>query len=498
MSTFLTTIRSFCAAMFCVAVVMPTAESSDRPNVFFILCDDLRPDAIGCLGSKHVRTPHIDSLATSGVKFRNTFCTTSLCSPSRASLLTGLYAHRHGVRDNFTELPAELPHWPAQLKAHGYATGYIGKWHMGENNDEPRSGFDWFITHKGQGKYFGTEWNINGQKREVTDGYYTTVVTDFAIDWLKSQKSDKPWALCVGHKAPHSFYFPEPKYEHVFDSVTVRYPQSAFQLDDKPEWIRQRLNTWHGIYGPLFEWRKKFPDARPEAVVDFERMVRAYWGTVLSVDDSVGRLVEHLKATGQFDNTLIIFMGDNGLLEGEHGMVDKRTMHEPSIRIPLIAKGPGLPAGKDCTAQVLTLDIAPSILDLCGVPELKGIQGRSFRQAIDGKDTSWRSAWFYEYNYEKQFPYTPNVRGIRTDRWKFIRYPHGDGSPDRHLAELYDLEKDPGELHNLAADPAFADQRKVLESQLVELMKHEGLTPDSDRMPVDQGIGTELPDQKIR
>ena len=137
------------------------AAAAEKPNVLYILCDDLRPDAVGCLGSKHVKTPHIDALAKRGVTFMNTFCTTSLCSPSRASILTGLYAHRHGVRDNFTELPKNLPQWPAALQSDGYKTAYIGKWHMGEDNDDPRPGFDWFISHKGQGKYFDTEWNVN-------------------------------------------------------------------------------------------------------------------------------------------------------------------------------------------------------------------------------------------------------------------------------------------------------------------------------------------------
>lgn len=474
------------------------AAAAEKPNVLYILCDDLRPDAIGCLGSKHVRTPQIDALAKRGVTFMNTFCTTSLCSPSRASILTGLYAHRHGVRDNFTELPKHLPQWPTALQSEGYTTAYIGKWHMGENNDDPRPGFDWFISHKGQGKYFDTEWNVNGQKRETPVGYYTHVVTDYALNWLKERKSDEPWALCLGHKAPHSFYFPEPKYEHAFNDVKVSYPASSAMLDDKPDWIRQRLTTWHGIYGPLFEWRKKFPDARPEAVADFERMVHAYWGTVLSVDDSVGRMTEFLEKTGQLDNTVIIFMGDNGLLEGEHGMVDKRTMHEPSIRIPMIAAGPGLPAGKKLEAQVLTLDVAPAILDLCGAAPLANIQGRSFKAVCNGDDPEWREAWFYEYNYEKQFPYTPNIRGVRTDGWKLMHYPHGDGSPDRHMAEMYDLKNDPLEVTNLAEHKEHAAKRKELESRLATLLAKEGLTPDTDKMPLDEGIKTELPDQKIR
>jgi N-acetylglucosamine-6-sulfatase len=500
---FATSLHRLGAAAFALTPLLflvPAAPASaaGRPNVLFILCDDLRPETLGCYGSEHVKTPHIDAVAAGGVRFANGFCTTSLCSPSRASILTGLYAHRHGVRDNFTELPANLPHWPGRLQASGYQTAYVGKWHMGENNDAPRPGFDWFVTHKGQGKYYDTEWNINGLRREAPKGYYTHVVTDYALDWLKQRSKGQPWALCLGQKAPHSFYFPEPKYTHTFDDVQVQYPTTAFSLDDKPDWIRQRLRTWHGIYGPLFEWRKTFPDERPEAVKDFAAMVRAYWGTVLSVDDSVGRLVAYLKTSGQYDNTLIVFMGDNGLLEGEHGMVDKRTMHEASIRIPIIARGPGLPSGKVVRGQVLAMDIAPSVLDLCGAPALEKIQGRSWRKLANGGDPAWRRAWFYEYNYEKQFPYTPNIRGIRTDEWKYIRYPHGDGSADRHLDELYHLAGDPGETRNLSRNPVHAAKRTQLAGELAALLTAEGLTPDKDTMPLDQGIKTELPDQKIR
>jgi arylsulfatase A-like enzyme len=484
------------AALFCIFI--KSGLCADRPNVLFVLCDDLRPDALGCYGSLHVKTPNIDALANNGVRFENAFCTTSLCSPSRASILTGLYAHRHGVRDNFSELPPRLSHWPMQLQANGYTTAYIGKWHMGENNDEPRPGFDWFVTHKGQGKYFDNEWNIHGSGSKVIPGYYTTVATDLALDWLQKQNTTKPWSLCIGQKAPHSFYTPEEKYAHTFDSVKVSYPASAFQLDGKPDWIKQRLNTWHGIYGPLFDWRKTFPNSSPEAVKDFENMVHGYWGTVLSVDDSLGRLVNYLKQSGQFDNTLIIFMGDNGLLEGEHGMVDKRTAHEPSIRIPLIAKLPGEKEGKVVTKQVLTLDIAATTLDICQVPQISGGQGSSWKQIATTGDGPWRDSWFYEYNYEKQFPYTPNVRAIRTDTWKFIRYPHGDGSPDKHLAELYNLQADPKELHNLVNDFEFKEKRIRLEKQLDALLASEGLTIESDKMPIDEGIKTELPDQKIR
>jgi len=485
-------------ALLLLALALPAA-AAERPNVLFILCDDLRPYALGCYGSPHVRTPNIDRLAAEGVRFQNSFCTTSLCSPSRASILTGLYAHHHGVRDNFTELPAQLPHWASRLHEAGYATAYLGKWHMGEENDMPRPGFDYFVTHKGQGKYFDTEWNVNGNRAGVIPGYYTTIVTDMALDWLKRDHAGKPWALCIGHKAPHSFYFPEKKYEDSFDSVRVPYPQTAFELDDKPAWIKERLYTWHGIYGPLFEWRKKFPDDRPEAVKDFENMVHAYWGTILSVDDSVARLVDYLKSTGELDRTIILLMGDNGLLEGEHGMVDKRTMHEPSIRIPLIVRFPPLTREPRVIGQqVLTLDIAPSILELCGAAPIEKIDGHSWVKLVREGDAAWRKSWLYEYNYEKQFPYTPNIRGVRTDEWAYMHYPHGDGSPDRHLGELYNVKDDPEERHNLFKERAFAGKLAEVQAELARVMAGSGLTPENDRMPLDEGIKKELPDQKIR
>jgi N-acetylglucosamine-6-sulfatase len=179
-------------------------------------------------------------------------------------------------------------------------------------------------------------------------------------------------------------------------------------------------------------------------------------------------------------------------------MVDKRTMHEPSIRIPLIASGPGLPTGVVEQHQVLTVDLAPSVLELCQAEPLEDIAGRSWCRLVNGGDSDWRQAWFYTYNYERQFPYTPNVRGIRTDGWKFIHYPHGDGKPDRHRAELYDLTVDPEERRNLADDPRHAAKRAELQAQLAKLLAQEGLTAEGDRMPLDEGIKPQLPDQKIR
>lgn len=491
--------------LLCVAAhhFVAAARAAGRPpNVLFILTDDQRWDALGLAGHRHLQTPHLDRLGQEGVYFKNAFCTTSLCSPSRASILSGLYAHAHGVVNNFTEYPTRLQGFPLVLQARGYATAYIGKWHMGEDNDEPRPGFDWFVTHKGQGKYFDTEFNFHGQRREVVPGYYTTVVTDLAEAWLRRPRDpDQPWCLMIGHKAPHSFYYPEPKYAQVFDTVRIPYPETAFMLDDKPAWIRERLYTWHGIYGPLFDWRKQFPDDSPGAVKDFEAMTRAYWATLLSVDDSVGRLYELLRQRGELDRTIVVFMSDNGILNGEHGMVDKRTAHEPSIRIVQLVRYPGLTPPdqpKVIEQQVLTVDLAPSLLELCDAPPLRNIHGRSWVKLVQRGDPTWRKSWLYYYNYEAQFPYTPNVRSVRTETWKYTRSPHGDGGPDRHLAELYNIEFDPEERYNLIARPKYASVVKQMQAELVNAMKEVGLDPDHDPMPLDAGIKQELPDQKIR
>ncbi len=486
----------FLAALLCFSPAPLSA--AEKPNVVVIITDDQRWNALSLAGDPHLKTPNIDRLAKEGIWFKNAFCTTSLCSPSRASILSGLYAHSHKVVNNFTEYPADLPSFPRQLQGAGYETAYIGKWHMGEDNDEPRPGFNHFITHKGQGKYFDTAFNVDGRGSKVFPGYYTHVVTKMALDWINKPRS-QPFLLMLGHKAPHSFYTPEPKYAHVFDDVKFGYPASAFQLDDKPDWFKTRLNTWHGIYGPLFDFRKKFPDSSPEAVKDFDAMTRSYLATLISVDDSVGQLYAALEKSGKLDNTVIIYTTDNGLLNGEHGMVDKRTAHEPSIRVPLVVRYPGLtPADKPKVVEemILHTDMAPTILELAGALPLPGIHGRSWATLARAGDPTWRRSFHYEYNYEKQFPYTPNVRSVRTDRWKYIHYPPGDGTPDTHLAELYNLEADPEESKNLIAVPEYKDRVTSLHSELERLLKATGADPD--QMPKDEGIKQELPDLKIR
>lgn len=487
-----------CLAGLCFLGIGFKAEAQNRPNVVFILTDDQRWDHMSCAGHPFLRTPNMDRLAEEGAYFANMFVTTSLCSPSRASMLSGLYAHAHGVSNNFTDYPADLPSFPRRLQEAGYRTAYIGKWHMGEDSDARRPGFDFWMTHKGQGNYYDTTFNVNG-RRGVIPGYYTHVVTDAAVEWLRGQAgSDEPFLLMLGHKAPHTPFTPEEKYAGIYDNIPIGYPGSAFHLEGKPGWVQQRIDTWHGIYGPIYGFREDFPNDDPEDVDKFNDFVRSYTATIKSVDDSVGRIYQTLNELGVLDNTIVIFTSDNGFFLGEYGMSDKRTMHEASIRVPLLVRFPErIAPGRRINQQVLNIDLAPSILELCGAPPLENIHGRSWVPLLSGNPVpDWRSAWFYEYNYEAQFPYTPNVRGVRTEKWKYIRYPHGDGSPDRHMPELYHLASDPDEARNLINDPRYHPKAAELRRLLDHLMEETG--PQALAMPVDEGIKKSLPDASIR
>lgn len=490
--------NSSCAAACVVAVLLAgrggwcaeDAPRAARPNVLVILTDDMRWDALGVVQQEQggqamfpwFKTPHLDRLAAEGCRFANAFVTTSLCSPSRASLLSGQYAHRHKVLNNFTDYPHELPSYPRRLQEAGYTTAYIGKWHMGEDDDRQRPGFDFWMSHRGQGNYWDNEFNVNGERR-VLKGYYTRVVTDAAVAWLR-RPHDQPWLLVIGHKAPHGGpIVPEPKFEHAFDADPVVRPANAdnyHAADGKPQWLEESYPTWHGLGGPLYGQK------------DYDKFVRAYLGCIASVDESVGEVYQVLEESGQLDNTLLIFTSDNGFALGEHGRTDKRTAYEESLRVPLLVRCPrAIKPGTVIRDMVLTLDLAPSILDLCAAPPLADADGQSWKPLLSGDATGWRTAFFYQYNYEPQFPYTPNVRAIRTDRWKYIHYPHGDGGPDRHRAELYDLANDPLEMRNLISDPAQAGRLAELKDELQRLMERHHALPDTP--PLDEGIRTELP-----
>ncbi len=476
--------RQFLHTTAAAAATAPLAacSRSRQPNVVFVLSDDLRWDCMSVAGHPFVKTPHIDRLANEGIRFSNAFCTSSLCSPSRASFLSGLYAHGHQVINNFTEFPSNIPSYPQRLHDAGYQTAYIGKWHMGEGNDEKRPGFDFWASHKGQGQYYDTTFNVDGH-RDVIKGYYSHVVTNLATDWLK--KTRRPFSLTLGHKAPHGLWVPEPKYEHAFDNVEARRPPTAEPGPGTPDWVSKRIKTWHGIDGPLY------------GANDFGKFIRTYHETILSVDDSVGEVHETLRGMGELDNTIFLFAGDNGFLLGEHASIDKRTMWEESIRIPLLVRYPeAIRDPRVVDRMVLNLDVTPTVLDFCGAAALPNIHGTSFRPLAQGRDTPWRTSWMYEYNFEKEFPYTPNVRGVRTDEWSYMHYPNGEGLPDTEKAELYNVKMDPLQKNNLIDVPEAQAKLSELRAELLKIQRDTGGLPD--KMPVSPELRFEMPDAAIR
>lgn len=426
------------------------AVDRTRRNMVFILIDDMRYDSLSLLGHPFLETPHLDSLAKNGMMFDRTFVTTSLCSPSRASFLTSLYAHKHRVLDNSTNLNPELPTFPLELQNAGYNTAFIGKWHMGGSSDAPRPGFDHWVSFRGQGNYKDQAFNINGEI-VPNKGYITDLLTGHAVDFLKRER-DEPFMLYLSHKAVHADFDPGDQYEGCYAGKAYPYPESMANTDEtyrgKPAWVKAQRDSWHGVDGM---YNKK---------VVFDEFVLKYAETMRSVDDSVGRVVEALRESGQLDETLIVFTSDNGFQFGEHGLIDKRTMYEASIRIPMIVHCPELvKPGTRRNELITNVDFAPTFLDAGGLDVPDSMQGQSFLPLLRGESPPWRDAFLYEYFWERSFPQTPTVLGVRTNTHKFMRY---HGIWDRY--EIYDLENDPEERNNLLGDYLLRSEGGTLDN----------------------------------
>ena len=414
------------------------AQAPAKPrNLVFILIDDMRFDAMGFM-NPYYETPHMDQLAANGMVFENCFVTTSLCSPSRASILSGQFAHTHGVLDNGTLLPKGTPTFPQELQKSSYNTAFIGKWHMGGSSDAPRPGFNHWVSFRGQGNYRDQTFNVNGEQ-VPRKGHTTDLIADYAVDFLKDT-GDGPFCLYLSHKAVHAHFDPPERYKGSYAGKEFPKPASMANTEEnyrgKPEWVKRQRQSWHGVDGMYNE------------KMDFDTFVKSYPELLRAVDDSVGRVVETLRAAGKLDDTLILFTSDNGFQFGEHGLIDKRTMYEASIKVPLIAHCPALfKGGQRRTELVQNIDFAPTMLEAAGRPIPDTVQGRSFYGVLDGTEKNWRDAILYEYFWERAFPHTPTVLGVRTERHKFMRY---HGVWDRY--ELYDLQEDPDEMNNLLGD----------------------------------------------
>lgn len=468
------------------------AAGRKRRNIIFILSDDHRYDFMSFMPAApdFLETPNLDRLAARGAHLANAFVSTSLCSPSRASILTGRYMHRHRVVDNQRPVPAGTVFFPQYLQKAGYRTAFVGKWHMGHEDDRPRPGFDHWVSFAGQGTYVDPELNINGTRRKFT-GYNADVLTDRAVAWLKDDRpADQPFFLYLSYKAVHYPFQPARRHRGRYAKAPVRRPETmantARNYRTQSRWIRERRYSIHGIdhmeTGPY--------DNDP--VPDFDAFYRQYCETVHGLDENIGRVLDHLDAAGLADDTLVVYMGDNGFALGEHGFYDKRDAFEESIRVPLLACAPGLITPKTTvTAMVQNIDIAPTLLAAAGVspPDAADMDGRSFLPLLAGKQVPWRDHILYEYHWEWNFPATPSLLAIRTDRYKYIYY-HGVWDRDG----FYDLQTDPHERHNLIDVPAYRDRIAAMKKQLFDEMAASG----GLNIPIRRPRGERLDQRKLR
>jgi N-acetylglucosamine-6-sulfatase len=439
-------------------------------NVIFVLVDDLRFDMLGLQGHPWMETPHLDALAKRGVQLRNAFVTTALCSPSRASILTGQYAHRHRVVDNNNPVPPGTVFFPQYLQQAGYDTAFIGKWHMGGASDAPQPGFDRWVSFRGQGTYLPTKNGLNVDGMAVAQrGYITDELTDYAVEWLKGRTTSRPFFLYLSHKAVHADFTPAERHQGRYRDKPFTPPKTMADTPEndagKPMWVRNQRNSWHGVDFPY------------HSNLDIAAYYRRYAETLLAVDDSMGRIVALLSERGLLDSTIVMFMGDNGFAFGEHGLIDKRTAYEASMRVPLIVAGGGLPAGTAVDDVVANIDIAPTVLEAAGLAP-PAMDGRSFLSLARGERLPWRDALLYEYYWERNFPQTPAMHAIRGSRYKYIRY-YGLWDTD----ELYDLQADPLETRNLIRDSGHQTVVTKMNAQLFETLAATGgmyipLAPD--------------------
>lgn len=493
------------------------------PNIIFIMSDDHACRAISCYEDKLVKTPHIDRLANEGRRFELNFSTNAICAPSRASILTGEYSHRHGVIDNRVAFDPQKITLPLLFQQAGYQTALVGKWHL---KSKP-VGFDYYCILPGQGHYYNPDFEENGQK-VTRQGYVTSLLTEASLNWLKARDKTKPFFLMLHHKAPHRNWMPSldqlnlyrhqdlPVPETFFDDYQNRCPAArlqemriadhtylAYDLKLYPlaeaelsERDRVGLRYWHNVFDRLTEdqkkawdkayreeneaFKRKRPDGDELALWKYQRYIKDYLRCIVSVDQSIGQVLDFLDKEGLTSNTVVIYTSDQGFFLGEHGWFDKRFMYEPSLRSPLLIRYPdGLEKGVDRQHMILNVDLAPTLLDLTGLEIPTTMQGRSFKALLQGKRASdWRRSFYYHY-YE--YPAVHAVRrhyGVRTQRYKLIHYYY-----DINCWELFDLESDPHELKNLYHDPAYQEIKDNLTKEIYRLREELGVPEDKVESP---------------
>jgi arylsulfatase A-like enzyme len=445
--------------------------ADSRPNILFIMSDDHASHAMGCYSSRINETPHLDRIADGGMRFDNCFCTNSICTPSRATILTGTYNHVNGATTLATPLDNRLQTYPKLLRSSGYQTAVVGKWHLGQGPRHEPTGFDFWQVLPGQGLYHDPEM-IDPHGRRVFRGYVTDLITDMSLAWLRKRDRSRPFCLMCHHKAPHRPWEPDEKHAHMYDDMDIPEPET---FDDD---YRTRASVPEGlIEAEEKRWK-------------YQRYIKDYLRVVASIDDNVGRLLDYLDEEGLAENTLVIYTSDQGFFLGDHGWYDKRFMYEESLRMPFVVRYPReIQPGTINKDIILNVDFAPLFLDLAGVDVPDAFQGRSFRPLLQGhRPADWRQSLYYRYWMHKAHHNVYAHYGVRTLRYKLIYY-YADalgqlGAIDETYEpewELFDLQEDPYELNSVYDDPRYADVVRELKDELHHLQARVG----DERYPKD-------------
>lgn len=481
--------------------------ATDRPNIIFIFSDDHARHAISAYGSKVNQTPNIDRIASGGARFANAFVTNSICTPSRATLLTGQYSHLNGV-PVFNRFDGSLDHVAKRLSAGGYHTGMIGKWHLGSDP----TGFDRWAILPGQGAYWNPEFLVPGKKL-ILEGHCTDVTTELGIEFMETRPVDRPFFMMLHYKAPHRAWEPDLKNQAKFKNQVI--PESETLWDDyatRPAALPEnqqsiardlsrrdlKLVPPSDLTGPaLNRWYNTVP---MELTVDgklltgkelirwkYQRYMQDYLACVQGVDDGVGRVLDYLEKSDLTKNTIVLYTADNGWYLGDLGMYDKRFMYEPGLSVPLLARGPGILEGSVPTQLVANIDLAPTFLALAGLDIPASMQGESLLPLMQGKNpTDWRKSIYYRYYHDPGHHNTAAHLGVRTAKHKLIYYWK------KQVYEMYDLENDPTEQNNLLFDPSKAKLPEVtklldeLKGEIARLQKQfrdEGQFADQESWP---------------
>ena len=484
--------KFLCAAVLVLSFTYQVVPAAERPNIIFIFSDDHAQHAISAYGSKVNQTPHLDRLAKDGARFVNSFVTNSICTPSRATLLTGQYSHLNGV-PVFNRFDGNRDNAAKHLQAGGYHTGMIGKWHLGSDP----TGFDRWIVLPGQGAYWNPTFLVPGKKVNI-EGHCTDITTDLGIEFLETRPKDKPFFLMLHQKAPHRAWEPDERNKARFQNAVIPEPETLFDdyatrptaLPINEQTVARdltrrdlKLEPPADLKGPaLAQWYNAKPmeltiDGKTLTGKDlvhwkYQRYMQDYLACVQGVDDSVGKVLDYLDQHGLAENTIVMYSADNGWYLGDLGLYDKRFMYEPGLKTPLIARGPGVKAGSVPTEFVANIDLAPTFVDLAGLPVPDSMQGQSLAPILRGETPAdWRTSVYYRYYHDPGHHNTVAHLGVRTATHKLIHYWKQDAY------EMFDIVNDPAEQNNLLFSEASRNKPEIaakfaeLKAEIARLQK---------------------------